>query len=213
MAKLKEEGLFDHFIIVTSGNLQHCGSPDSGCVELTGLLASRYGCNNRVRVELCSYDDNMEHVAEMIYRWGPKVETGRRPQVMNAAFSWGGGKGMPALANALLARGIDLAQVVLADPVHYSFFARWRAVLAHNLLGQEITIKLPTNVGHVRWSRQCHSIPCGHRPVATGHFTVIDDPEILTIPHTQMDNSKTFFRQAVLAAEDLTQIKTRQRVP
>lgn len=188
LAPTRRASLFDHFLIVRSGFLQHKGSAGNGCVRLAGELAWRFGGGaTGTRVELEAWDDDPRASAEFICRLGSKT---RPPLVCIFAYSWGCGYGFVRLAEALGDLGIGVRAAVLCDPVYHGL-ARWRALIPRTLF-RRIRIRIPANVDEVHWFRQLQTKPAGHDLKATSRYTRIHDPVVLDSPHTEMDNRPEF---------------------
>lgn len=177
-----------HWHIVIGGFRQTEGKP-TGMVRLWQRLHELHSQSGAV-VELRSWNDNWRDLAELIWRVQPDDE----PVVVKVyAYSWGAGWGAMQLARELGRRGVNVAWMVLSDPVYRSPLAitRWLAMVPWR------SILVPANVRVVHWFRQRLSLPAGHllRPVRKER-TVITPPVWAEVSHLYMDDLKSFHKEA-----------------
>lgn len=191
--------LFENFIIIRSGFLQHKGSPGSGCVGIFQALHKEFQ-GTPTLVQLEAWDDDADHSAEFIYRLATKD---RPPRVCLIGYSWGVGFGLVQLAKALEERGIEVQEAVCCDGVYHGL-CRWRAFL-HRTIFRQFSITIPANVRNVSWLRQEVDRPCGHDLKAAGLYTRIHPPRILGVGHCDIDNAPEFLEMAADAARRVVQ--------
>lgn len=175
---------FENWIYITTGNLQHQGTP-TRLVSLYAETLSAYGGNGNI-IRLKTWNDAWAHEAEFLYTVCTKKED---PRILYIGYSWGAGWGGVRLAKHLLDKGIEIDRMVLIDPVyrHPYFLGNWRALIS------AYPITIPRNVKRVTWFRQNESFFIkGHNlRIPNGSETIIDDPIWLNIPHSAMDDSQT----------------------
>lgn len=107
------------------------------------------------------------------------------------------------LAEQLRVCGLEVNEMVLADPVYRSenILGRWRTLLIGWFAP---TIKVPSNVHHVCSTLQRQNWPRAHRLVPASPSTRMDRPiEDYDRIHNQMDESIIFREMANLAARNL----------
>ena len=181
-----EQCMVRRFFVIRSGFLQHKGSAGGGCTGIAREIDWLYGGGD-TRVELEAWNACPSQSAEYIYRLGTKTVP---PTVCIFAYSWGCGYGFVQLAEELNRRGIAVHTAVLCDPVYHGL-ARWRAMMPRGLFSR-VWVRVPPNVRRVKWLRQYANKPAGHDLRAEGDYSRIEAPEVLTVPHDQMDNSAVF---------------------
>jgi pimeloyl-ACP methyl ester carboxylesterase len=143
-----------------------------------------------VRVELLTWRDDVENMAELISRLSPELES---PAVYVYGYSWGGQTALN-FAQALRRRSIRVMHMVLADPVYraarFLFFFwlfQWRAFAGF------VFLRVPTTVREVTWFRQREDYPRGHDLKADNDgLTIIHDAVELTTGHAWMDDHVDF---------------------
>jgi len=169
----------DKWLICISGFLQTEGTAN-GVVKLWRRL--RKYAEPTCCVELRSWNDNWNNLAELIWR---TKRNGKMPDVRIFAYSWGGQSSM-TLARQLARRGLSVRHMVLSDPVYrpWCWLGRWRAMLPLN------RIMVPSNVAEVRWFRQTQNWPRGHDLKAEDTAsTIIADAFIEeAVSHSYMDD-------------------------
>lgn len=179
------------WVVVISGFLQDEGQPTG----MVGLWASLHHdlSSSYTRVELRSWDDDWQTVAEFIWRQRPP---GDGLDVCIFAYSWGGPSAM-ALAEELGLRGIAVRHMVLSDPVYRHRWKFWR------VFWRWPRISVPPNVRFVSWFRQHMDWPEGHDLVAEDpDRTAIRPPTVLARGHSTMDDANRFHRVCHLVAEE-----------
>lgn len=183
------------WLICISGFLQDEGRP-TGMVGLFSVLHHRF-FGPHSRVELRSWNDDWNVVAEFIWRQRPfGNHIDNHVDVCIFAYSWGGPSAME-LARQLGRRGIPVRKMVLADPVYRHRWKFWRVFFRWP------KISVPGNVLHVRWYRQRQDWPQGHDLVAeVPGQTDIELPTVLSCGHSYADDSPRFHGACLAAAQE-----------
>ena len=128
------------------------------------------------------------HIANFIHRHKNGSE---EPLIYVFAYSWGCGRGFIRLAKELKKRGMSIQHAVLCDPVFHSWARIWRSMVFSP------AIKIPSNVHRVSWFRQKQNRPRATELVATGKYTVIDQPIWLKRSHEWMDDAPEFHEKCL----------------
>ena len=184
----------DKWLICISGFLQDEGKP-TGMVDLWASLHHLHS-GPTTRVELRSWDDDWNAVAEFIWRQRPP---GNGLDVCIFAYSWGGPSAME-LARQLGRRGISVRRMVLSDPVYRCLWRLWRVFFRWPTITAYPTIRRVTGF------RQHQDWPEGHTVVAADpKLTVIDEPVVLNRGHTFMDDAPEFRLACLYAAQGADQ--------
>lgn len=123
-------------------------------------------------------------------------------KIFIVAYSWGAGWGSVQLSRKLRIIGMEVDAMFLCDPVYRSRFwlMSWRSRLTKNSLFRCLTptIRIPTNVKHVDWTRQFRNWPQAHDLVAESRKTNLEFAIIEQgLTHVEMDESKTFHQLAL----------------
>lgn len=138
-------------------------------------------------------------------------------RVVLIPYSWGGGNGMPKLAQALADHRRRVRAVVGSDMVHNS------GVWGHRYLAWLLrykTVPVPANVDEVWWFRQSTNVPAGHDVVAAdpARTHVHDAINIRGLTHSEMDEAMWFHQKAIevvgeVARELSAMVRTRGALP
>jgi pimeloyl-ACP methyl ester carboxylesterase len=146
-----------------------------------------------VRVELLTWKDDIENMAELISRLSPELSY---PEVYIYGYSWGGQTSIN-LAQALRRRSINVRHMVLADPVYRAarfLFLFW--VFQWRAFSGMFYLRVPSTVLEVTWFRQHEDYPRGHDLKADNPgLTDIHDAVELTTGHAWVDDHM-YFRKA-----------------
>ena len=174
--------------IVIGGFLQHMGRPH-GMIRLWREI--RDLSNEYTEVMLLSWNDNMSHIAEFVWRACEETDGARDAKVRIYGYSWGGSSAV-RLARELAARGLGVDWLVLSDPVyrHWYKVGRWRAFWPWR------RIYIPHNVRNVAWYRQQTNWPRSHALVWNSQSTHMSGPITLKVTHQYMDDALAYHRRA-----------------
>lgn len=167
---------------VITGFLQHSGTRTR---QIDTWAALHRAGGPEFRAELRPWNSNWDAEAEFIFRMSPSYD---QPKIAIFGYSWGAGWGAVQLCKALEARGVKVANLVLADPVyrHAYWAGNWRAFVPW------VPITIPCNVGEVDWLRQTTTHPMGHDLRAACASTRINPARHLSVSHVHMDEQPEF---------------------
>jgi pimeloyl-ACP methyl ester carboxylesterase len=190
-----------HDVVIT-GFLQHKGRHNG----FTRLWRDLLDHPNTGQVWLLSWDDNVDHLAELIFRY-----SGNSTDVRIYGYSWGGMTAV-LLAEALqkISASITVSHMVLCDAVyrHHYALGQWRALFPRK-------IWIPRNVSNVHWFRQDNPRfalhrgrpigklfqPAGHDVVAIDECRTRVHPEtVLQVSHSWMDDQPLVYEKAMQVA-------------
>jgi hypothetical protein len=134
---------------------------------------------------------DFDSLADFIDRMSPD---GKTPEINIYAYSWGCGRGFIQLSEELGKRGLIVLNAVLCDPVFYSRWRPWRAMVASP------AITIPKNVNQVYWFYQRQNRPCATelRPLAS--TTAIAPGVELRREHAWMDDAPQFHEKCMEVA-------------
>lgn len=168
----------------------------NGMIDLHGELRQKHVSPQTV-VQFCHWDDNVDGLAEQIWRTARKADVA--PAIYVYAYSWGGMTAMN-FARQLRARdNLRVRHMVLSDAVyrHWYWAGNWRAFMPG------IPIVVPDNVLRVDWYRQTTTRLRGHDLVAEDDVaTNLSDPVYVRhTPHTRMDDCGLFRERCLQVAE------------
>jgi len=187
------DSTIERWHICFAGFLQDEGSADAGMVKLWRDL--RVHASERCCVELRSWDDDVDALAELIWR----MRSTPPPVVRLYGFSWGGSTAL-RLCEQLQCRGLYVASVVLSDAVYRS---HWRLGVWRSVVGSP-TLWVPRNVDYVWHARQKTDKRIrGHEVIARSgdpDVTKIDGPEWAVLHHRYMDDFGLFQDRALKVA-------------
>lgn len=183
--------------VCVAGFLQTEGEP-TGIVRLWRRLHQQHS-DPRTRVELRSWADRTDTLAELIWRLRPDNHP---PLIRLYGYSWGGAACV-RLARDLQKRGLPVASMVLSDAVyrHPYWAGNWRAFVPLSRL------VVPANVREVFWFRQQNNWPSGHTLVAAYPQTVIHPAHVIGwFGHQYMDDLDEFHRLAEHVARGASEV-------
>jgi hypothetical protein len=173
--------VFDRLAYVITG-FQQDASTRTRQIELMERLHAAGAPD--FRAELRAWNHSWESEAEFVFRMSTEA-----PKIVIFAYSWGAGWGAMQFCQRLRARGMEVANLVLCDPVyrHWYLAGNWRAFVPW------IPIKIPCNVRRVDWLRQKTNWPRGHELTAEcDGATEIADPILLDCEHVHMAERSEF---------------------
>lgn len=165
--------------------------------RLNGIVAlwlkMRAACaDSRSEVAYREWDADWKKTAELIWLTRPDY-----PQKVNIyAYSWGAGYGAMELARHLNDRGIEVQQMVLADPVYRSrtLLFRWLALVPW------CSILVPPNVRSVASFFQRQNVPAAHELRRTSDRTIVHPRVELHCKHEFADDSEAFHQECLRVA-------------
>lgn len=140
------------------------------------------------------WSGRFDALAEFIWRMQPDPTS---PQINIYSYSWGCGRGFIQLSRELDKRGLQVQNAVLCDPVYYSWWRPWRAMV----MSPPITI--PRNVLNVEWFYQRKNKPCANRLRKESDTTAISIGVRLNTAHPYMDDHPDFHKKCMEVAERL----------
>jgi hypothetical protein len=167
--------LFDRWAYIIDGFLRHAGKRTRQ-IELWERLHTAGSPD--FRAELRTWNHHWDAEAEFVFRMSTD-----QPKICIFAYSWGAGWGAMQFCKRLEARGVEVANLVLCDPVyrHWYTLGNWRAFVPW------IPILIPCNVRKVNWLRQKTNWPRGHQlKAACNGATEIAEPFVLDCEHMHM---------------------------
>jgi len=168
-------------------------SRESGMEKLWRRLRRTLPLETQCLVHPQTWDADFESLAEFFWRNGTSAT------VVNIyAYSWGCGHGFVKLAKALQARGIQVPEAVLCDPVYHSWWRPWRGIF-HASLNPPIVA--PANVWKVHSFYQRLNTPQGTRIVMKNKVGQQSEPVLLEYTHQYMDDAKEFHRKVLEVVE------------
>ncbi len=130
------------------------------------------------------------------FLWRLRNREQRQLDVRVFCYSWGVGNGLVSLGEQMHKRGMRINAAVCCDPVYYSWWRLWRA-----LIGSP-AVELPPNVGSAFWLYQTQNRPNGSRGLvaAEGADTRIAEGQEIDATHQYADDHGAFHNLALNVA-------------
>lgn len=187
-------------LIVISGRKQSPLGSWTGTRELEELLRVKFAEYNVccVRVAHFRHDANWQEVASdlALLRRRYKDEPFYN---LCFPFSWGGGEGLPSLANELHPFGMMIHTAVTCDAIYKHFFyaGNWR------VLNPKSRILMPDNVLRIIPFAQKQGIPMGRGIAST---RLVEPMTYLDYSHVEMDSAPEWHDKCIQVAKEFAQI-------
>lgn len=147
-----------------------------------------------VRVRLGEWHNDWFAAARQVYMLRERYPN--EPFVVVVfAYSWGVGNGLVKFAKYLDRFGVDIAHVVLSDPVYRHWFSpgNWRAIWGDR------RIAIPKNVLRIEGFHQETDLPHGRRPMSDQ--AQCDPWVLLRRPHAEMDDARDWWKRCIEVAK------------